>query len=154
MTREDAKFLCWYHLWNREVFGPEQAKKIANVQDTLYLFATNKPKQKFDMDSLLLINSVDNPIALVRPKYKETSRRGKETALHFKNDSQVPLILRICRGAKVEIAGRNYLPASVCITVPWERSLKLPINLVRVLRPVICHVTSLFSCTPTRGNHA
>jgi hypothetical protein len=39
MTREDAKFLCWYHLWNREVFGPEQAKKIANLQDTLYLFA-------------------------------------------------------------------------------------------------------------------
>jgi hypothetical protein len=80
------------------------------MHDTLHLFATNEPKRKFDMDSLLRINSLVNPIALICPRYDRASGGGKASALHFKNDAQVPSILRICRGAKVELAGRNFLP--------------------------------------------
>jgi hypothetical protein len=84
---------------------------IANDPTTLHLFATNEPKNAFDLKALRTINNPDNPVAIIRSQYNRTGQAGgRASASHFKKDKQVPRIIRLCRGAKVEIAGRNISP--------------------------------------------
>jgi hypothetical protein len=48
---------------------------------------------------------------VVRPIYSRTGAKGgKARASHFKKDDQVQPLSMLCRGAKVEIAGRNICP--------------------------------------------
>jgi hypothetical protein len=57
------------------------------------------------------VNSTENPIAIVKPIYTKTGTKGgRAKASHFQKDTQVPHTNFICRGAKVEIAGRNIMP--------------------------------------------
>jgi hypothetical protein len=111
MTREDAEFVCRYHLRNTEYITPSLADHVLHHPQTLHLFATNEPKHAFDRSSLKRINSATNPIAIVRPIYAKTGNKGgKAKASHFKKDNQVLPTSLLCIGAKVEISGRNIYP--------------------------------------------
>lgn len=111
LSREDAEFICRYHLRNTNTISPSQAQTIINDPQTLHLFATKEPKHAFNKACLGNICNKDNPVAVIRPIYKSTGNKGgKAKATHFKKDNQVPSTNYICRGAKVEITGRNILP--------------------------------------------
>jgi hypothetical protein len=111
LSEEDAQYICQYHLQNTASITTSQAKQILQHPQTLHLFATNEPKDNFNTTCFIRINNQDNPVAVIKPFYTTTAKKcGKPRADHFKKDNQIPPTTFICRGAKVEITGRNILP--------------------------------------------
>jgi hypothetical protein len=66
--------------------------------------------EEHNREQLKQQNSANNPIARI---LATTSTRGKQycgRAQYIKNESSVEPILNICRGARVQISGRNFEP--------------------------------------------
>lgn len=77
----------------------------------MFLFATKEPRDAFNRECLRKCQSPQNPVAVIKPTYRKNgTKAGKSSSRHFARDSQVPLFTCMCRGAKVQITGRNILP--------------------------------------------
>ena len=111
LTESDALFLKQFHLesdfWDKHKVFREWLRHNA-----LHVFANNAPKDKHNFKMLQHVSSREKqPVAFFRSKFTRTMNSNTKTALrsHFTNPRN-PNISRLCVGAKVCIAGRNFMP--------------------------------------------
>ena len=110
ISYDDAQFLCKYNLGDLRQFSEEEAKKIKDDPGTLLLFAYNEPKDEANRKKLFQTHNFLNPVAIFKPKGMDKGK-PKRKPKHF-IDKEIPEILKVCRGAKVQILYRNLHP-------PW-----------------------------------
>ena len=104
LTKKDAELLDRLH---KEKRSPDEWKEIE--AKAIRIFANNEPRIEHNQKQLAADSSEENPVAFVQPQGTSSFRPGKHYASHF-NKSSMPKIEMICRGAKVCIKGKNFMP--------------------------------------------
>ena len=104
--------IAWELLYiNRTNILSKTIKQIEEIkQKATYIFANRRNMEEHNREQLKQQHSTKNPIARL---LATTSSRGKQyrgRAKCMKNESSVEPILNICRGARVQISGKNFEP--------------------------------------------
>jgi hypothetical protein len=110
LTEEDAELLSSYHL-KQNHFKASDVKKIKESPRTLFLFATNEPKDRCNQDRLYAQHSSENPVAEIKSQI--TNKHGVSigrNSKHFKSNGNILDKTYLCRGAKVQLYGKNIKP--------------------------------------------
>lgn len=104
MTKKHCDTLMSLHLNNFPPGISDDIKKRAT-----YIFANREPMRLHNTDMLRREHSTSNPVARISSKTINNAGATVQKTLHFK-DHPAPLITNICRGARVQITGRNLEP--------------------------------------------
>ena len=104
LTREHCDTLMSLHLNN---FSPDKMESIK--KKATYIFANREPMKQHNMDQLRNQHSPDNPVAQIKSSITNRAGTRVQNSRHFRDD-QAPKVTNICRGAKVQISGRNFEP--------------------------------------------
>ena len=104
--------IAWELLYiNRTNILSKTIEQIEEIkQKATYIFANRRNMEEHNREQLKQQHSTKNPIARL---LATTSSKGKQyhgRAKCMKKESSVEPILNICRGARVQISGRNFEP--------------------------------------------
>src|SRR5687768_11039806 len=69
LSLQDAQYLCNFHIDNKERFNHHDKEQIK--KDALYLFANVEPKNMHNNHALKEINTLENPVAIIRAETKK-----------------------------------------------------------------------------------
>jgi len=105
-TTKDVELLMSLH------FGKLSEKKKKEIMEkATYVFANKEPMRVHNMEKLKQTQSETNPVARISAISTDTSGlKYKGRSSHFKKDD-LPFVTTICRGAKVQVTGRNLEPS-------------------------------------------
>jgi ATP-dependent exoDNAse (exonuclease V) alpha subunit len=109
-TNEDIAILMSLHL-NDHRFTEEDRKKIR--ENAMYIYANKAPMQEHNRQKLKEQNSEDNPVARIHTTTTTKSKKYRGVTKHFRqqqNQTAIPSVVNICRGAKVQLTGKNFEP--------------------------------------------
>ena len=110
-TNEDISTLMSLHLDHHD-FSREEVEEIR--KKAMYIFANKKPMQEHNLKKLKEEHSPDNPVARIHATTLNKGQKFRGARKHFgrsnNNQNAIPSVVNICRGAKVQIAGKNLEP--------------------------------------------
>ena len=109
LTSQDIDYLLQYDISRTSNFTDKERQELTDKEDTLFLFANKEPRDIFNAKRLKQEHSETNPVAIIRTQTRNKFGRFTTTSKHFK-DSTFPIITKICRNAKVQLAGKNFRP--------------------------------------------
>ena len=105
---KEADYLCSFHIDNKVHFNQQEKEQIK--KDALYLFANVEPKNVHNNHSLKVINTQDNPVAIMKAqtsRYKDGTR--SRSIGHYDKD-RTPALSNIAQNAQVQITGTILFP--------------------------------------------
>jgi len=76
----------------------------------LYVFANKKLMKQHNFERLKAQHSHDNPVARLRVHSISKGKKSNNIPKCYKQDNDIEPIVNLCRGAKVQIMGRNFEP--------------------------------------------
>jgi len=76
----------------------------------LYVFANKKQMRQHNFERLKAQHSSENPIARLRVQAVSKGREINNLPKCFKQENDIDPIVNICRGAKVQLMGKNFEP--------------------------------------------
>ena len=110
-TNEDITTLMSLHLDHHD-FSRDEVEDIK--KKAMYIFANKKPMQEHNLKKLREEHSTDNPVARIHATTVNKGKKYRGARKHFgRNKNQqtaIPSVVNICRGARVQIAGKNFEP--------------------------------------------
>ena len=110
IMQKDAEYICYFHLWQSH-FSEEDLHHMMSDTETLFLYATNDKKEKYNMHMLKRQHSTSNPVAVVKTYTVNKHGVGiSNNSKHFKGNSHILNKTLLCRNAKVSLYGRNIKP--------------------------------------------
>ena len=81
------------------------------TNEAVYLYAKNIDVDHKNSERLEEMSGKDNPVAKIHSKsFRKTDKRRKSIAKHFSGNDFSTRTTLLCKGAIVEIAGRNFMP--------------------------------------------
>ena len=89
-------------------FTMEEIEEIESK--ALYVFANKKQMKQHNFERLKAQHSSENPIARLRVQAVSKGREINNLPKCFKQENDIDPIVNICRGAKVQLMGRNFEP--------------------------------------------
>jgi uncharacterized protein (DUF1697 family) len=105
-TKEDIDILMSLHLGK---LSKEQREEI--ISKATFIFANKEPMRIHNMEKLKETQSKENPVARISAVCTDsTGNKYSGRTSHFKKHD-LPFVTTICRGAKVQITGRNLEPS-------------------------------------------
>lgn len=104
---ENVETVMSLHL-NNNNFSFEQVEEIK--QKATFIFANRKYMEEHNREKLRDQHSTKNPVARIQTTTVKNGVRYKGVTKCFKKDYDIDPILNICRGAKVQISGKNFEP--------------------------------------------
>jgi hypothetical protein len=109
-TNEDIAIIMSLHLSDHR-FTEEDRKKIR--ENAMYIFANKAPMQEHNRKKLKEQNSENNPVARIHTTTTSQNKRYRGVTKHFarqQGQTAIPSVVNICRGAKVQLTGKNFEP--------------------------------------------
>ena len=109
-TNQDIATLMSLHLSDHQ-FTEEDLKKIR--ENAMYIFANKAPMQEHNRKKLQEQNSEDNPVARIHTTTTTQNKKYRGVTKHFarqQGQTAIPSVVNICRGAKVQLTGKNFEP--------------------------------------------
>jgi len=107
---EDIATLMSLHLDDHN-FTEEDRRQIR--ENAMYIYANKAPMQEHNRKKLKEQNSEDNPIARIHTTTTTYDKKYRGVTKHFakqRSQSAIPTVVNICRGAKVQLTGKNFEP--------------------------------------------
>ena len=105
-TKQDIELLMSLHLGK---LSKEQREEV--IQKATFIFANKEPMRIHNMEKLKEMQSEQNPVARISAVCTDaTGTKYSGRSSHFKKHD-LPFVTTICRGAKVQITGRNLEPS-------------------------------------------
>lgn len=104
---QDKDTLLSLHL-NSDNFTPEQIEEIK--RKATYVCANKKEVIEHNWNRLREEHSNTNPVARIQTQTINNGTRYRGTAKCLRKESDIEPILNICRGARVQIRGKNFEP--------------------------------------------
>lgn len=106
VAESDVEKLLSLHL--RAIETKHGKNTVDSIEDrAMFLFYRNEPRKRHNMEQLLKRSSKENPVAIVKSQSAGTiSAKGFKS--HF--DSDIPNASLLCKGCKVAINSRNFMP--------------------------------------------
>ena len=109
-TNEDIATLMSLHLGDHQ-FTEEDRRQIR--ENAMYIFANKAPMQEHNRQKLKEQNSEDNPVARIHTTTTSYDKKYRGVTKHFarqQSQNAIPTTVNICRGAKVQLTGKNFEP--------------------------------------------
>ena len=109
-TNEDISTLMSLHLDHHD-FSKEEVDEIR--KKAMYIYANKKPMQEHNLKKLREEHSPENPVARIHATTLNNGKKYRGATKHFGRKNQanaIPSVVNICRGAKVQITGKNFEP--------------------------------------------
>ena len=110
-SNEEIAILMSLHLSNHR-FSEEDRKKIR--ENAMYIFANKAPMQEHNRQKLKEQNSEDNPVARIHTTTTTQNKKYRGITKHFARQQMqttaIPAVVNICRGARVQLTGKNFEP--------------------------------------------
>jgi hypothetical protein len=106
-SESDKDVLLSLHL-NSSNFTQSQIKDIE--ENATYIFANKKDMMEHNWEKLREKHSVNNPVARISTQTTTKGITYKGRAKCIKKETDIEPMLNICRGAKVQITGKNFEP--------------------------------------------
>jgi hypothetical protein len=80
----------------------------------MYIFANKAPMQEHNRQKLKEQNSEDNPVARIHTTTTTQNKKYRGITKHFARQQMqttaIPAVVNICRGARVQLTGKNFEP--------------------------------------------
>ena len=110
-SNEEIAILMSLHLSDHR-FSEEDRKKIR--ENAMYIFANKAPMQEHNRQKLKEQNSEDNPVARIHTTTTTQNKKYRGITKHFARQQMqstaIPAVVNICRGARVQLTGKNFEP--------------------------------------------
>jgi len=86
-------------------------KEIEEIESkAVYVFANKKQMKQHNFERLKAQHSPDNPIARLKVNSISKGKQTNNLPTCFKKDNDIEPVTNICRGAKVQLMGKNFEP--------------------------------------------
>ena len=109
-THDDIATLMSLHLDDHQ-FTEDDRQWIR--ENAMYIFANKAPMQEHNREKLKEQNAEDNPVARIHTTTTSCNKKYRGATKHFarqRSQNAIPAVVNICRGAKVQLTGRNFEP--------------------------------------------
>ena len=110
-SNEEIAILMSLHLSDHR-FSEEDRKKIR--ENAMCIFANKAPMQEHNRQKLKEQNSEDNPVARIHTTTTTQNKKYRGITKHFARQQMqstaIPAVVNICRGARVQLTGKNFEP--------------------------------------------
>ena len=93
LSRQDAEYLCSFHIDNKSRFNQEDKQKIK--KDALFLFANVEAKTIHNFHALKEINTLDNPVAVIRAVTKRLKDDVQLRNMGHYDNKRTPAVINI-----------------------------------------------------------
>ena len=91
LSMQEAEYLCSFHIDNKDRFNQQDKEQIQ--KDALYLFANVEPKNTHNNHALKVMNTQDNPVAIIKAQTNRFKDGTKSRSIgHYDNERTPPLI--------------------------------------------------------------
>ena len=91
----------------------EKRQVLEMSPTTIHLFAFNHDRKELNMNKLCTMSNDTNPVAIIKARvvqYNNDKNRKHTTEFRHFKDNNLPRATTICRGCKVAIKGKNFIP--------------------------------------------
>ena len=106
-SEDNVETILSLHL-NSGSFSMQEIEEIEGK--ALYIFANKKQMKEHNLERLKAQHSYENPVARLKAISTSKGKLLRNIPKCFKQDNQIEPVSNICRGAKVQLAGRNFEP--------------------------------------------